>query len=139
MRIRSGSERGLLPSTLAGPACFLGGFSAASARRDGCGRADHRREERRGGKRGEPPSHEVIIEIEGGRRDGRQGRFRRELVDPDGYAALSAKGIAVVIEGLLGLAGRERPGPGLHLPEMLVETGHLMRRLAGFGLGMRET
>ncbi|RXT57068.1 hypothetical protein B6S44_01065 [Bosea sp. Tri-44] len=88
--------------------------------------------------RGEKPSHEVIIEIAGKRRDGRQGRFRWELVDPDGYAALSAKGIAVVIEGLFGLAGKERPTAGLHLPETLVETGHLMRRLAGFGIVLRE-
>jgi len=89
-------------------------------------------------QRGEPPSHEVIVEIEGRRRDGRQGRFRWELVDPGGYAALSAKGIAVAIEGLLGLAGKGRPGPGLYLPEMLVDTGHLMRRLGEFGIEMRE-
>ena len=89
--------------------------------------------------RGEGPSHEVIIEITGLRKDGREGRFRWELVDPDGYAALSAKGIAVVIEGLFGLAGKPRPISGLHLPETLVDTGHLMRRLAGFGIVMRET
>jgi hypothetical protein len=88
--------------------------------------------------RGERPSHEVIIEIAGQRKDGREGRFRWELVDPDGYAALSAKGIAVVIEGLFGLAGKPRPTSGLHLPETLVETGHLMRRLGEFGIVMRE-
>ena len=88
--------------------------------------------------RGERPSHEVIIEIAGQRKDGWEGRFRWELVDPDGYAALSAKGIAVVIEGLFGLAGKPRPTSGLHLPETLVETGHLMRRLGEFGIVMRE-
>ncbi|CAN7326565.1 saccharopine dehydrogenase NADP-binding domain-containing protein [Bosea sp. LjRoot237] len=88
--------------------------------------------------RGEKPSHEVIIEITGKRRDGREGRFRWELVDPDGYAALSAKGITVVIEGLFGLAGKARPTAGLHLPETLVETSHLMRRLGEFGIAMRE-
>jgi hypothetical protein len=88
--------------------------------------------------RGEGPSHEVIIEIAGQRKDGREGRFRWEQVDPDGYAALSAKGIAVVIEGLFGLAGKPRPTSGLHLPETLVDTGHLIRRLAGFGITMRE-
>lgn len=101
-------------------------------------RVDFAEGETASSRRGEPPSHEVIIEIEGKRRGGRQGRFRWELVDPEGYAALSAKGVAVVIEGLLGLAGKERPGPGLYLPEMLVETGHLMRRLAEFDVGMRE-
>jgi hypothetical protein len=88
--------------------------------------------------RGERPSHEVIIEIAGMRKDGREGRFRWELVDPDGYAALSAKGIAVVIEGVFGLAGKPRPTSGLHLPETLVDTRHLMRRLAEFGIIMRE-
>lgn len=88
--------------------------------------------------RGEGPSHEVIIEIAGQRKDGRERRFRWELVDSDGYAALSAKGIAVVIEGLFGLAGKARPTGGLHLPETLVDTGHLMRRLAEFGITLRE-
>lgn len=89
-------------------------------------------------RRGERPSHEVIIEITGQRKDGREGRFRWELVDPEGYAALSAKGIAVAVEGLLGLAGKPRPISGLHLPETLVETGHLMRRLGEFGIALRE-
>ncbi len=88
-------------------------------------------------RRGEPASHEVIIEIEGRRRGGDAGRFRYELVDPEGYAALSAKGVAVVVESLLGLAGRPAPGPGLYLPEQFVETAHLMRRLAGFGIVLR--
>lgn len=86
---------------------------------------------------GGPPSHEVIVEIEGERRDGRRGRFRYELVDSDGYAALSAKGVAVVVESLLGLSGRVAPKPGLYLPEQLVDTEHLMRRLAGLGVVMR--
>ncbi len=89
-------------------------------------------------RRGEAPSLEVITEVTGSRRDGREGRFRWELVDPDGYAALSAKGIAVVVEGLFGLAGKARPEGGLHLPETLVDTGHLMRRLGEFGIVMRE-
>lgn len=89
-------------------------------------------------RRGEPPSHEVIIEISGERADGATGRFRYELVDLQGYAAMSAREVAVAIERLLGLVGGPAPGPGLYLPEMLVDPGHLMRRLEAFGVRVNQ-
>jgi len=88
-------------------------------------------------KQGQGPSNEVIIEITGKRRSGESGRFRYELVDPEGYAAMSARGAAVAIETLLGLAGRSSPETGLFLPETLIEPAHLMRRLETFGVTVR--
>lgn len=90
-------------------------------------------------KQGGSPSVEVIIEITGTKKTGKTRRFRHELVDPEGYAAMSARGVAVAIESLLGLAGRPAPKAGLLLPETLIEPGHLMRRLEEFGVTMRAT
>lgn len=89
-------------------------------------------------RRGEAPSHEVIIEITGERRDGASGRFRYELIDREGYAMMSARGVVFAIERLLGLAGGETPGPGLYLPEVLIDPGHLVRRIEDFGVEIRR-
>jgi len=89
-------------------------------------------------RRGEAPSHEVIIEITGERRDGASGRFRYELIDREGYAMMSARGVAVAIERLLGLVGGTAPGPGLYLPETFVDPDHLVRRIQEFGVEIRR-
>ncbi|WP_280380922.1 saccharopine dehydrogenase [Nocardia wallacei] len=85
-------------------------------------------------RRGEGPSHEAIIEIEGEHRSGQRSRRRYEIVDPDGYAALSARGVALAVERLLGLDGNPVPTPGLYLLERLIDPVHLMKRLADFGV-----
>lgn len=85
-------------------------------------------------RRGEGLSHEVVIEIEGEYRDGRQGRRRYEIVDPEGYAALSARGVALAVERLLGLDGNPAPAPGLYLPEKVIDPTRLLKRLADFGV-----
>lgn len=87
-------------------------------------------------RRGDGPSHEAIIEIEGEKSDGTTGRFRYEIVDPEGYAALSARGVAVAVEHLLGLAGAPPPGPGLYFPENLVDPGYLLGKLETFGVSV---
>lgn len=88
-------------------------------------------------KQGGSPSVEVIIEITGTKKTGETGRFRYELVDPEGYAAMSARGVAVAIECLLGLAGRPAPKTGLYLPEKLVQPGYLLERLKTSGVSVR--
>lgn len=83
---------------------------------------------------GGPASHEVVIEIRGEHLRHGIGRYRRELVDPEGYAFLSARGIAIAIERLLGLDGRPAPGPGLYFPETLLEPAAYMQRLRALGV-----
>jgi hypothetical protein len=90
-------------------------------------------------KCGDAPSHEVVIEIAGLRKDGARGRFRYELIDPEGYAAMSARGIAIMVEQLLGLAGGSAPGPGLYLPEVIVAPSHFVACLRLFGLDVVAT
>lgn len=83
---------------------------------------------------GGPASHEVIIEIAGQRKDGGTGRFRYELVDPAGYAAMSARGIALAVEHLLGLDGSTPAPAGLFLPEVLLAPDAMIRQLTAFGV-----
>jgi hypothetical protein len=90
-------------------------------------------------RRGEGPSHEVIVELSGVRANGSAGRDRWEMVDADGYAALSARGIAMVVERMLGLLGGPPPGVGLYLPELLLDPGLAMRRLESLGVGIRQS
>lgn len=90
-------------------------------------------------KQGGSPSVEVIIEITGTKKTGETGRFRYEMVDPEGYAAMSARGVAVAIECLLGLAGGPAPRAGLLLPETLVQPEYLLERLKAFGVSVRAS
>jgi hypothetical protein len=89
-------------------------------------------------RRGEPPSHEVIIEIAGDHADRGKGRFRYELVDLDGYATLSARGIAIAAECLLGLGGHPAPRPGLYLPESILDAHAFVMRLQDLGVTIDE-
>lgn len=85
-------------------------------------------------RRGKGPSHEVIIEISGELAGGENARYRYELVDPEGYATMSARGVAVCIERLLGLKGGAAPGPGLYLPESLVDPTYLLEQVQAGGV-----
>lgn len=79
-------------------------------------------------------SHEVVIEIRGELAGGQEGLLRCEMVDPEGYATLSARGVALCIERLLGLTGGAAPGSGLYLPENLVDPAHLLERVESAGV-----
>jgi hypothetical protein len=85
-------------------------------------------------RRGEPFSTEIAIEIEGRRRDGGTRRIRQEIVHPAGQAPLTALGVALGLERLLGLAGGPPVAPGLYLPEVLmIDPAYFVRRMAEFG------
>ena len=89
-------------------------------------------------RRGLPPSHEVIIEITGARHGEAPRRQRHAIVDREGYAALSARGVALCVERLLGLTGEAPPAAGLYLPEVLVDPAWAMARLADMGTALVE-
>ncbi|MFP2905441.1 NAD(P)-dependent oxidoreductase [Pyxidicoccus sp. 3LFB2] len=89
-------------------------------------------------RRGEPFSTEIILELTGELRDGTKGRVRHEIVHPGGQAPMTAVGVAVALERLLGLAGGAPVAPGLYLPEVLIEPEYLMRRLEEFGTRFRR-
>lgn len=85
-------------------------------------------------RRGEAFSTEIIIEIEGEKADGSSGRFRYELVHPQGQAPVTAMGVAITVERLLGLDGSVPVGPGLYFPEVLIDPDHAIRRFEEAGM-----
>lgn len=88
-----------------------------------------------GRRRGEPASIEIRIDLEGTGPAGAPLSTSRYLVHPAGQRPLTALGIALGVERLLGLHG-ERPLPGVHTPEALIDPAYAMDRLAQLGASM---
>lgn len=86
----------------------------------------------------EDTSTEIIIEIEGTSDGGRRNARRWSLVHPNGQAPVTATGVAVAVEHLLGLVGVGPPAPGLYLPELLIEPDFMLERLKRFGMRIQE-
>jgi hypothetical protein len=89
-------------------------------------------------RHGKPFSTAIIIEIAGKQKDGTRARVRHELVHPAGQAPVTALGVAVAVERLLGLAGGAPVAPGLYLPEILIDPAYMVRRLQEFGTQFRR-
>lgn len=68
-------------------------------------------------RRGETFSTEIVIEIAGRAKDGQRFNHCHEIVHPEGQAPLTALGVALAVERMLGLAGGEASAPGLYLPK----------------------
>jgi hypothetical protein len=83
--------------------------------------------------RGKGPSHEVIIELTGEREDGTKASVRHELIDGDVHSGMSARGVALAVERLLGLAGGPPVAPGLYHPESLLDPAYVVERMKEFG------
>jgi hypothetical protein len=84
-------------------------------------------------RRGGALSTEIVIDLHGMLKTGEHGRTHHEIVHPDGQAPLTALGVALAIERMLGLAGGEPPAPGLYLPEVLIDPAYYVRRMQEFG------
>lgn len=87
---------------------------------------------------GKPFSTAIIIEIAGEGVDGKPARTRHELVHPQGQAPLTALGVTLAVERLLGLAGSAPVAPGLYLPEVLIDPAYMMQRLEAIGTEVRQ-
>ncbi|MER6174034.1 hypothetical protein [Streptosporangium sp. NPDC001681] len=85
-----------------------------------------------GRRRGGPASTEVKIDLEGVDRAGAPLRTSRYLLHPEGQRPLTALGIALGVERLLGLRGAPVP-PGLHTPEALIDPGYAAERMTEIG------
>lgn len=85
-----------------------------------------------GRRGGGGPSIEVRIDLAGVGPGGVPLRVSRALVHPEGQRPLTALGIALGVERLLGLRGPAAP-PGLHTPESLIDPAYAVERLAQVG------
>ena len=84
-------------------------------------------------RRGEPYSTEIVIELEGLLKTGTRARVRHDIVHPQGQAPLTAVGVVVAVERLLGLDGGQPVPPGLYLPDVLIEPARMVRRMQEVG------
>lgn len=89
-------------------------------------------------RRGEAFSTEIAIELEGEDHAGRAVATRHELVHPQGQAPLTALGIALGVERLLGLDGAPAPAPGLYTPDLLIDPAYFLRRLRESGARVEQ-
>ncbi|WP_336211818.1 hypothetical protein [Nonomuraea sp. LPB2021202275-12-8] len=85
-----------------------------------------------GRRRGEPASIEIRIDLEGVDRAGAPFSTSRYLVHPAGQRPLTALGIALGVERLLGLRG-EAVSPGIHTPEALLDPAYAVERMGEIG------
>ncbi|RBQ18040.1 saccharopine dehydrogenase [Spongiactinospora rosea] len=83
-------------------------------------------------RRGGPPSIEFRIDIEGTSPAGTPLTTTRHLTHPEGQRPLTALGITLGIEHLLGLHG-PLPTPGLHTPESLIDPTYATTRMTEIG------
>jgi len=71
------------------------------------------------------------------RQRGRAKSISRYLVHPDGQRPLTALGVALGVERLIGLRG-ERARPGIHTPESLIDPAYALERLVEVGASVVE-
>lgn len=83
-------------------------------------------------RRGDAPSSEIRIDLEGVDPTGARLSTSRYLVHPAGQRPLTALGIALGVERQLGLRG-EALSPGIYTPETLLDPAYAAERLVEIG------
>lgn len=83
---------------------------------------------------GRGASHDLYIDIAGLDADGRERARRTVVSDPKGQAHLTALGVLIGAERLLGLDGAPPPAAGLRFPETTLDAHRAMTRLQAFGV-----
>jgi hypothetical protein len=78
-------------------------------------------------------STEIIIELAGEDHAGQPLRTRHAVIFPGGQLPLTGLGVALVVERLVGLGGREPTPPGLYFPYQLLAPDTYFARLAQAG------
>lgn len=83
-------------------------------------------------RRGESYSTETIIDITGRSKDGAETSSHIEIVHPSGQAPLTALGVVLGLEAVLGLRGKA-PAAGLYLPELLIDPAYFVDEMKAIG------
>jgi hypothetical protein len=89
-------------------------------------------------RRGEPFSTESVIALEGVLHSGERVSRSYEVVHPQGQAPLTALGVALATERMLGLAGGEALKPGLYFPDGIIDPTYYIARMKEFGAVFTE-
>lgn len=84
-------------------------------------------------RRGGPMSTEILIELAGADHVGRPLRTRHAIVHPEGQMPLTALGVAMSLERLVGLDGKPAASAGLYFPHQLLEPASYFARLDRIG------
>jgi saccharopine dehydrogenase-like protein len=95
-------------------------------------RFDYAIGESAGRRRGGAPSLEIRIDVEGVDAAGEPMRVSRYLLHPGGQRPLTALGVALGVERLIGLRGAPAR-PGIHTPESLIDPVYAVERLTELG------
>lgn len=88
----------------------------------------------RGTINGGAASHDLYIDLTGRLPSGETASRRTVLTDPAGQAHLTALGVMVGVERLLGLDGSPPPPAGLVFPETTIDPQRALDRLRSFGV-----
>lgn len=82
--------------------------------------------------------HEVVIEAEGTGKDGKPAKRRLGLLDPQGQVHLTALGVLLQLERVLGLGGKEPLPAGICFPETAPDFERLHEMLAKEGVEIKR-
>ncbi len=92
-----------------------------------------------GSSNGFDASHDLYIEIEGTLLSGEKKKLRTIVSGPRGNSHLTAVGIYLITESILGLRGQPaHKAGGLFLPETIVVSDNIISRLSEFGINIIE-
>ncbi|WP_367866216.1 hypothetical protein [Pedobacter sp. WC2423] len=92
-----------------------------------------------GTSKGLEASHELYIIIEGTLLSGEKRKLSTIVSGPKGNSHLTAVGVYLITEKILGLNGQsEQKTGGLYLPETMISTHHISNRLKEFGIEIIE-
>ena len=92
--------------------------------------------ESRGTQAGGAASHDLFIDISGQVAGGAVETRRTVVSDPRGQAQLTALGVMVGVERILGLDGGSPPSPGLKFPESFINAAWALGRLEALGVSI---
>jgi hypothetical protein len=84
-------------------------------------------------RRGEPMSTEILIELAGVDHAGQPLRTRHAVVHPEGQMPLTALGVTMCLERVVGLDGKPATPPGLYFPYQLLGASSYFARLEQIG------
>jgi len=87
---------------------------------------------------GGPASHEIYIDIWGQNRQGQARGRRTRVSNPKGQAHLTALGVLIGAERVLGLDGKTPLSGGLIFPERVIDPKRALERLCQFGVHIQE-